>query len=118
MAPTPTQKLLEEKARQADRQLDDYSDLLESVGNFFIETLPSDLGDEDILNVEQMLNELYIKSWTKGSSSTLHSQLQDALGKAAELSSTIKTKSPRRDSFFKTAKKLGEVLLQMTTKLK
>ena len=95
------------------KPLRDYQRLLAEIGNYFRRTLPSAIDDNCVLEVEALLNELYLRIGDEGQSPDLEEAILKALGMVAQLSRAIGCNpSGEHDSkFFETAKRLGKALI-------
>jgi hypothetical protein len=87
--------------------------LLADLGNYFWRTLSSAVEDDYILEIEPLLNDLYLQVSDEGDSPDLEEALLQASSMAAQLCRTIhRDRSGQYDDrFFKTVKRLGKVLI-------
>jgi|CXWL01.1.fsa_nt_gi hypothetical protein len=95
------------------KSLKDHQRLIQGLGQYFRITLPSNLNDAYILEVEQLLNGLYVQADNENWPQEIKTTVLDALTKVGFLSDTIKRGSggARNPEFFEKAKQLGDVLL-------
>src|SRR4051812_39991286 len=91
---TPSQELRQWRLILRDRPLADYVPLLQNVGQFLKKTVPRELENDYLLEVEELLNDVYNHShysrWPeKAREGTLH-----ALSKAGSISDEIQPDQP------------------------
>lgn len=103
------------KQRQSLRgkPLRGYQRLLAGIGNYFRQTLPSAIDDSYVLEVEALLNELYLRISDEGQSPDLEEAILKALGMAAQLGRAVRRNpgGEHDNRFFETAKRLGKALI-------
>src|SRR6266542_1860768 len=93
--------------------LKDKKDLLFEVGQYFQETIGSEIDKRYVLEIEQFLNGLYLKAVQELAQYEIQEMLIDAGGLASALSHAIKNNAIDND-FFARAKRLGLALTNMS----
>lgn len=113
------QDIQKQRQQLSDKPLKDHRGVLEGLGNYFQRTRPSAIDDKYILEVEGLLNEVYLQAIDEGWSSDLEEHALEALSMNAELSRAINSNSggEHDKDFFKTIKRLGKTLLLFSKQL-
>lgn len=90
----------------------DYLISLDKIVEKLITVLPTDISDDEILNLERLLNDIYRNQLDLHESIDLESAIIEALSQASELSDRIKKNLAlvRDASFFLSLKKLPRLL--------
>ena len=89
-----------------------YLQVLDNYIEKLVTSVPSDIPDSEIIDLENILNEIYQYHLNLGGSADLNDAIVQALSQASELSYKIK-KSPnliRDSSFFSILKKMPRLL--------
>jgi hypothetical protein len=83
---------------------------LDAIGEYFIDTPPTQIDNDYLQTVEFFLNELYKTAYAEGAAEAIHEMVKDALAQVAELSEKLNNSSERDRVFFRTIKDCGEFL--------
>ena len=105
-----------ERATLAIQSLKHYKNLLLGVGNYFHETLGSDIDSQYVLETEKLLNDIYLKVSREGSKRGLQDMIAQATSLSSYLSYAIKNNAID-NKFFLSAKQLGTTLIAMSKSL-
>ena len=98
----------------------DYSMLLGGIADNLIGLIPSQFMEKDILELERVLNEIYVISYLETWPLNVQNALLDALSRASELNYTIGREGQDKKidrSFFKTLKQFAQILYMLSAHL-
>ncbi len=98
------------------QSLKHYKNLLLGVGNYFHETLGSDIDLQYVLETEKLLNDIYLKASKEGTPRALQDMITQAASLGSYLSYAIKN-DLIDNKFFFSAKQLGSILIAMSKSL-
>lgn len=102
-----------ERATLAIQSLKHYKNLLIGIGNYFCETLGSEIDPRYVLETEKLLNDVYLKAAREDTARGLQDMITQSVSLSSYLSYAIKN-NIIDDKFFFTAKRLGATLIAMT----
>lgn len=116
-----TVRLRKKISKVRGRTFDEHRSLLQQLGDYLINTVPTNLDPLLLQDLENLLNELYAHAVTEPDwNDDLADALLDALNKAVELSGVVQKKGFWTDHLFKkdfpkNAKLLGRNLIFIST---
>lgn len=98
-----------DELRQQKETLSD-TQLLSAIATYFIITIPTHLDPDYVIEVEAIINKLYVRAYQAHYSSAILNDYIEAIGLISELSEKTSVKKHRDAKFFRMAKQFGQLL--------